>query len=146
MKAKYKPIAMKCNQQEFDSIKDMIPLPIAELTSFSHCNYLVNNLGGNKRVSNLAKHNINDYGREVFETFDGKYFLECCGVQVLEDVSEKVWKGSDMQVKCIYDEEWQDCNKNTEYRLKPKPNIDADIEALKTKAKELGIEIEIITK
>jgi len=43
MKAKYKPIAMKCNQEEFDSIKDMIPLPIDICGNFIDQPYLTNN-------------------------------------------------------------------------------------------------------
>jgi len=51
-----------------------------------------------------------------------------------------------MQLKRVCDKEWLDCNKGIEYRLKPKPNLDADIEALQNKAKELGIKLTIVVE
>jgi len=144
MKTQYKPLAMKCTQEQFDSIKDMIPLPIEKITFFLRCNYLVNNLGGNKVVSNIMENDKHGYCREVLEHFDGKYFIECCGVEVLEDVSEQIWKGSELQMRFPDDTEWLNLEDDVEYRIKPKPSIVNDIEALQRKAKELGINITIL--
>jgi hypothetical protein len=143
MRTNYKSIAMKCTQEQFDGIKDLIPLPIEDISSFEYDNYLVNNLFGEVIVTNYYLGRWNILKLEIIEEFDGKYFLECCGV---EDVSEeKIWKGSEMQYKRIDDNLWFDCLDVVEYRLKPKPNLDADIEALQAKAKELGIKLTILT-
>ena len=77
MKTQYKPIAMRCTQEQFDSIKDRIPLPIEDIDSFEYYPYLRNDYFIGKSVSNsivILKQNI-----EIHETFDGELFLDCCG-------------------------------------------------------------------
>ena len=142
MKTSYKPIAMRCIQEQFDSIKDLIPLRIEYIASFTHNNYLINNFEGKRIVTNVSIGSTPIFEGEVIEVFDGKYFLECCG----EYVSEQTWKGSDLQYKRIDNNgnDWFDCLDYLEYRVKPKPNLDADIEALQSKAKELGINLTIL--
>jgi hypothetical protein len=70
------------------------------------------------------------------------------GITVLEDVSEQIWKGSDLQMRFTDDKKWLNLADDVEYRIKPKTNLDADIEAdieaLYVKAKELGIKLTIL--
>jgi hypothetical protein len=126
-----KPIAMKCTQEQFDSIKDRIPLKIKNITSFETDEYLSNNYEGNYKVSNISNKHANN--REVIEHFDGEYFLECCGV-------EQTWKGSDLQYK--QGDSW--VTFPFEIEIRKKPNLDADIEALQKKANELGMKLTIL--
>jgi len=127
-----RPIAMKCNQEEFDSIKDRINLPIKHLDKWTDKMYLVNNLSGLEVVSNL-EYPIN-HDREIHETFDANIFLQACDIEV-----EKFWKGSEMQIE-IHGT-WFDCNDVNNYRLKPQPNYQKEIEALQQKAKENGMNV-----
>jgi len=129
-----RPIAMKCTQEQFDSIKDRIPVEIKSLTSFNECPYLVTDFNYDALVSNIQV--SIPYYKETYETFNADIFLEACGVEV-----EKVWKSSEMQFRTI-DGEWFDVpNKNLEYRLKPKPDYSKEIEALQQKAKENGMSV-----
>ena len=142
MKTQYKPIAMRCTQEQFDTIKDRIDLPIDIVHNFKDFPYLINY---KNVVSNLFRpHTIVE--REIIESFDAEYFLDCCGREKTEE--EEIFKGFEMQVRWQRNNErnneWEACNKNLEYRRKPKPNLDADIASLQKKAKELGIKINIL--
>jgi hypothetical protein len=140
MKTQYKPIAMRCTRDQFESIKDEINLPIHNASCFKHYRYLTNFFLSEKVVSNISPgHGIVD--REIIETFDAEYFLDCCGREKPDE--EVIFKGYEMQVRWKGNCEWEDSNSNLEYRLKPKPKLDADIAALQQKAKELGINITI---
>jgi hypothetical protein len=146
MKANYIPIAMRCTQEQFESIKDMVPFKIKSLQSFEWCTYLINNFSGKKIISNVGLTNCFDYGREVIEVFDGKHFLECCGLTVLEDVSEeKIWNGTEIQWRYVEDKHWNDSGRGLEYRLKPKEvnPIQCDVDALLAKAESLGIKLKV---
>ena len=140
MKTQYKPIAMRCTREQFESIKDEINLPIHNALCFKHYRYLTNCFLSEKVVSNISPAHV-IVGREIIETFDAEYFLDCCGREKPDE--EVVFKGSEMQVRWKGNCEWKDSNSGLEYRLKPKPNLDADIAALQEKAKELGIKITI---
>lgn len=77
MKTEYKPIAMRCSKKQFESIKDLIPLPIDVFGIFYDDTYLTNNYVGDKEVGiTRTPHKPN---REVIDKFDGEYFLDCCG-------------------------------------------------------------------
>jgi len=121
-----RPIAMKCTQEQFDSIKDRIPLDIYFITSFEEDNYLVNNYKGYFSVSNCFSPSYD----EIHETFNADIFLEACGV-------EKNWKGSEMQFK-EKDGKWINCTlENYIFRFKPAPDYTAEIAELENKIKEL---------
>jgi len=131
-------IAMRCNQEQFESIKDRINLPIKYIGCFEHCNYLVNNFNFDGEISNLPEENAIYHYPEIHKTFNADIFLEACGVEV-----EKCWKGSEMQRD--WGNGWEDCREDIIYRLKPKEFRSSDyqkeIEALQQKAKENGMNV-----
>ena len=141
MKTQYKPIAMRCTQEQFESIKGKINLPIDKVQSFVVHPYLTNNFYAENVVSNVGYTN-GSVKREIIETFDAEYFLDCCGREKPDE--EVIFKGSEMEYRWDENSKWEHCNSNLEYRLKPKPNLDKDIAALQEKAKELGINITIL--
>lgn len=128
-----RPIAMRCTQEQFDSIKDRIEDKLFGITElFKKEFYLVIFEDGSITNGDVSL----VYDKEIYETFNADIFLEACGVEV-----KKVWKSSEMQFRTI-DGEWFDVpNKNLEYRLKPKPDYSKEIEALQTKAKENGMSV-----
>jgi len=168
MKTEYIPIAMRCTQEQFNSIKDRINMNIFQIGDFEDMPYLVNNYhryNGDVFVSNLCGGDI--LPENVHETFDGELFLDCCGreklqrpckyqdlfnymsqehgVDLLESdlneierlvLKDKVWKGS--EIKANFGHGWEDVFSGYEYRIKPKPDYTAEIEALENKAKENG--------
>jgi hypothetical protein len=124
-------IAMRCTQEEFDSIKDRLPQErIFNIDPFDEVPYLVNNFNYAGQISNIYNSKLYD---EIHETFNADIFLEACGEEV-----EKFWKGSEMQIMS-YNGKWVDCSKQTTYRLKPQSNYSQEIEALQQKAKENGM-------
>lgn len=145
MKTQYKPIAMRCTKEQFESIRDRINLPIQNAHNFKDYRYLTNYFSSRNLVSNInLAHGIvgnGIVGREIIETFNADYFLDCCGREKPDE--EVMFKGYEMQYRWKGNCEWEDCGSSNEYRLKPKPNLDADIAALQEKAKELGIKITI---
>jgi hypothetical protein len=151
MKTNYKPLAMRCTQEQFDSIKDRITLPIIDIDSFDEYYYLRNDFGGQRAVSNTNV-NLDD---EIHETFDGELFLDCCGREKKDEINvpadvkdkiikeylkDKVWKGSEFIFRYTDCEVWERASARCEFMLKPKPQPDytAEIEALAKKAKENG--------
>jgi hypothetical protein len=76
MKTEYKLIAMRCTQEQFDSIKDRVTLPIENIGSFEVFEYLVIR---DYYVTNITKEAIYYETQETYETFDGELFLDCCG-------------------------------------------------------------------
>jgi len=135
-----RPIAMRCNQEQFDSIKDRINLSENSITVFEKYPYLVNCDGSGNSISNICKNQFEwvwSQNPEIHETFNADIFLEACGVEV-----EKVWKGTDMQFKMA--SEWVNCDWIQEFRFKPQPNYQKEIEALQQKAKENGQSVTIV--
>jgi len=130
-------IAMRCTQEQFDSIKDRINLPINDsMFDLKQYPYLTNNFfyDNCQGLGTLPKSFIKKE-TEIHETFNADIFLEACG----EEEVEKVWKGSELQFK-NKDGEWIDCTlEKHEFRLKPQPNYSQEIEALQQKAKENGM-------
>jgi len=134
----------KDTKHRLESIKDLITVPIYDIGKFTVAPYLL--INENKKVTNCTEGYINLNQIETLIYFDAKYFIECCNQGGLEDVSEQTWKGSEIQIKHINGDEWYDCVDEYFYRLKPKPNLYADIEALQAKAKELGIKLTIVAE
>lgn len=155
MKTEYRPIAMRCTQEQFDSIKDRMSLPMDEIDDFNHYNYLVNNFQigcDNKIVTNLMDA-FNS--ATMHEGFDGELFLDCCGREkdiitqeqkdaiIKEYIKDKVWDSEELQSRFIFDDgtktPWQnEIYFKNQYRIKPRPDYSKEIEALKQKAKENG--------
>jgi hypothetical protein len=129
-------IAMRCTQEQFDSIKDRINLPINDsMFDLKQYPYLANNFfyDNCQGLGTLPKSFIKKE-TEIHETFNADIFLEACGEEV-----EKVWKGSDLEMRYSIDTDWFDVYKDYEFRLKPQPNYSQEIEALQQKAKENGM-------
>lgn len=84
--SKYKPISMKCNKKQFQSIYpklDKFNLQVEQLASFDVFGYLSNNFDGKKLlVSNIHKNAKNRLDRMVFEKWDEETFLKCCGIDI----------------------------------------------------------------
>jgi len=132
-----RPIAMKCTQEQFDNIKDKMELKHHSINSFSTYTILINCDSGEYRLSNIDEtfKTILE-GLDYHETFDANIFLEACDIEV-----EKVWNGTELQFKDFYGN-WIDCTlKDYEFRLKPQPNYQKEIEALQQKAKENGMNV-----
>jgi len=125
-------IAMRCTQEQFESIKDEIKLKIRNLDNFKKYPYLINDSFDG--VTNLATTTGNK-NREVYETFDAEIFLKACDSWE----EEKIWSGSEIQFRSIGEKEWANHSKDYEFRIKPQPNYSKEIEALQLKAKENGM-------
>jgi len=137
-------IAIRCTQEQFDSIKDKIASKINSVTSFETYPYLINFSDSERCISNIRKHNYWDnywnQNPEIHETFNADIFLEACGVE-----AEKVFSRENLQFRNPEREnEWLDYTGNYEFRLKPQPDYSKEIEALQQKAKENGMSVELI--
>jgi hypothetical protein len=85
---KFKAIAMKCNQEQFEAIKPKLINNIKEMSGFKVCNYLTNNLGGKEMiVSNIHYADKERKNRTVYETWNEETFLRACGIEVDEPLT-----------------------------------------------------------
>lgn len=90
-----KAIAMKCTQEQWDSIKDRIPEEMIHDNLFSLIDYpyLTNNYNSQNRkgIGTHPKSYIKK-GVEIHETFNAKVFLDACGIKtdVYEITKEQV--------------------------------------------------------
>lgn len=126
-----KAIAMKATQEDWDSVKDLVKS--RGFGDFKTFDYLTTNYYGELGiVSNVTKNSKNKFNRKVYETFDRAIFLDA-----LDIVEEKIWKGSDLQMKV--NGFWFDCKDYNEYRLKP---INPEVKQLQELAEKLGYKIE----
>lgn len=85
MKKEFKAIAMKCTEEQFNTIKPILSTnghePIA-ITRFHDESYLVNNLDGNKmRISNIGRSEVYSYDRTIYNEWNQDKFLEYCGIK-----------------------------------------------------------------
>lgn len=82
----FRPIAMRCTQQQFEEIKPKLKgvrIYDADFYRYSRSPYLTNNLSGEKGViSNIPEHYKSDYSRETYEEWNERIFLEACGIEV----------------------------------------------------------------
>jgi len=90
---KFTPIAMKCTQEDWESIKDDLKeLEIFSVHNFEIYEYLTNYFGrDNNCIGNIFKGHfrLKDC-EEVYEKFDANIFLNACGIDYYEVVkSEK---------------------------------------------------------
>jgi hypothetical protein len=92
---KFKPIAMRCNQQQYAEIKQILidnNFKMQLNGSFDNYPYLVNNDGGyGKNILNIREYCTKDYNRTVFETWNKDTFLEYCGIETKEDFKVGDW-------------------------------------------------------
>lgn len=115
-------IAMRCTQEQFESIKDRIKCEIYNLGNFKEFPYLINDYFDS--VTNIST--TGNKKREVYETFDAKIFLMACDS----------WE-EEVKYEVYINNEWHE----TTYpiRIKLQPNYSKEIEALQLKAKENGM-------
>lgn len=100
-----KAIAMKCTQENWDSIKGNFDNK--ELYSFETFTYIVNNyINKFGNIGNVNPYSAKDYTREIHETFNAKIFLEACGIETkptLEEVKE-YFKNAEIVKEICYKE------------------------------------------
>lgn len=85
----FQTIAMRCTQEQFDSIKHLIKY--YGIGTFVIFPYLVNNLGNKKGVcSNVSIYNHKDFNRKVYEEFNADIFLK----SLKEEEEEETFKVS----------------------------------------------------
>jgi len=86
---KAKPIAMKCTQEQFESIKPKLEsnkeLTFDMSNNFDINKWLINNFG--EELGMIGNNNCSNgeiYEREIHETWNERIFLEACGIEVEE--------------------------------------------------------------
>lgn len=110
-------IAMKCNQEQWDAIKDkLVGIKVKCCGNFRLFNYLVNN--SSNELNSVCNYDHNTkayYNRDVHETWNEQVFLEACGIE-----TERIFKGSELQYWSEINNKWFDiaCTDGI-YRLRP---------------------------
>jgi len=94
-----KAMAMKCTQENWDSIKDRIPKEyrVFSLGKFEKSTYIV--LFEDKSITNGNTFDRSETD-EIHETFNAKIFLDACGIETtptLEEVKERFKDAKKMQ-------------------------------------------------
>lgn len=122
---------MKCNQEQFDAIKEKLNGMYRMIGRFENFTYLITNYyEGEKHISNTG--NPTKFkGHTIYETWNEKIFLDACGIE-----TEKIFKAGELQF--MAGDKWYDTV--GEYRLKP--NNVAEIEALEKQKLEIDKQIE----
>lgn len=90
-------IAMRCTQEQFDAIKPKLKgVSIGPVSSFTNCNYLVNNYseGKSKTISNVIPYHKENFNREVHEYWNEEIFLKACGIKI--ETNSEDTKASEM--------------------------------------------------
>ena len=99
-------IAMKCNQDQWDSIKDKL-VNYHLITNFDKSNYLTN-CYKDSTITNLDYGYASAWVDEIYEEWNEQVFLNACGI-------EKIFKAGELQF--MVQGKWFDTT--GEYRLKP---------------------------
>lgn len=77
-----KAIAMKCTQEQYETIKPKLNELNKEIGGFERLPYLTNFIFGRENnIGNVFESCKGDYNREVFETWNKKVFLQACGIE-----------------------------------------------------------------
>jgi predicted RNase H-like HicB family nuclease len=96
-KLKFSPIAMKCNQEQFDDVKPLLESDgcrIFNITNFRQDCYLVNNFNdAQNEIGNVDEDMIVDFNRKVYPEWNKKIFLNACGIE---------WEEPKKEVNCNY--------------------------------------------
>ena len=125
-------IAMKCNQKQWDSIKDKLT-NYHLITNFDKANYLIN-CYKDSTITNLDYGYASAWADEIHTKWNEQAFLDACGIE-----SEIIFKGSELQYWCPDRLHWINCVSYSKYRLKP--NNSAEIEALEKQKLEIDKQI-----
>jgi len=115
-------IAMRCTQEQFESIKDRIRYK--DIGSFGEYPYLTNH-NYSYKTGMITNTNVL-FLSEIYETFDAEIFLKACDS----------WEEEVKYEYCLMGE-WREIV--YPIRIKPQPDYDKEIEALQLKAKENGM-------
>ena len=98
-KIEFKPISMKCNQQQFNAIKPILEehgWKLVNITEFKSWPYLVNNYqNAQGNISNAVEGSKTCYNRTGYEEWNQDLFLRCCGI----DPSPKFKVGDKVIIK-----------------------------------------------
>jgi hypothetical protein len=96
MKNNFRPIAMKCSQEQFKQIKPILidnGLTIDNIYDSRwgvYC-YLVNNYRSvDGSITNVNEYDIVSYGREIFEKWNQDTFLQYCGIKTNKTMEYKL--------------------------------------------------------
>lgn len=105
-KPSFRPIAMKCNQEQFDVVKwKLMDYRTDYINNFNEYPYLTNYLQHGNQIATctdfFAKNNTERH--DLHETWNEKVFLEACGI-VVEELKEEGFVITKEQIKVIYDE------------------------------------------
>ena len=126
-------IAMKCSQDQFDSVKDkLVGCELVGIGNFVIYDYLINHRFGNKNhITNYTWSAVRGDEAEIQDEWNEQLFLDACGI-------EKIFKGSEFQFYSEELEKWVDVNSNYKYRIKPDHSkeiaeLEKQIEILKNK-------------
>lgn len=107
-------IAMKCNQENWDAIKDkLVGCDTLVSRDFETHMLLTNNWNDDfKCIANHDRCHSNMDECEIHETWNEQVFLEACGIE-----TEKIFYGSELQFWTGY--KWGNCYEFNKYRLRP---------------------------
>jgi hypothetical protein len=96
-KPTFTPIAMKCNEDQFDDIRPLLEsggCKINDISNFIQYYYLTNNFNGVQNdISNVDDSMIEDFNRKVYHEWDEKIFLNACGIESKEEPEKKIEQG-----------------------------------------------------
>lgn len=102
MENNFAPIAMKCNQQQFDAIKPILEkhgMKITEISPFDEYPYLTNNLKNQQGlISNIA-----EGWNAHYEQWNQDTFLKACGIETNQNTEMKTYNIKTSDLKKIHD-------------------------------------------
>ena len=120
-KLTFTPIAMKCNQEQFDEIEPLLErvgCDIRNIGDFSIYDYLTN-FGGDTQniITNLKRHIISDSIEKYYNEWNKKTFLNACGIEwkehpkvLSEDGNELFFDEQGNMIKKVESEEHNPLN------------------------------------
>lgn len=108
-------IAMKCNQDQWDSIKDkLVGCELVGIGNFVTYDYLINYRFGNKNhITNYTWLAVRGDEAEIHTEWNEQVFLDACGIE-----TEKIFKGRELQFRRA-GQKWTDFILDVEFRIKP---------------------------
>jgi len=134
-----RPIAMRCNREQFNSVRGKIPKGrIKNLWDFDSYDCVTNIYDDVDGISNIVYSDGEYKGLVIHETWNEETFLNACGIE-----TERIFKGSELQYRkyrgCWIDIDVYDFY---EYRFKPanlikKQELESQILELQNQLKQL---------
>jgi hypothetical protein len=125
--SKMKPIAMRCNEEQFNEIKPILIdnlFTVSSITPFEVDCLLVNNRFGTLGlVTNyeIGQGSSDEYGREYFDKWDKDTFLKYCGIKVKTKTKTTITAQELLEIHRIACHAWQTMIKDEYF-----PRIDFD--------------------